>query len=223
MVGFVLESLMLCGSIFNSFVCSATAVNLSSPTLFRSWKSTRLASHLRTTIVEAARATSAAPTFFRSIDIVGDEGLPETFVDGGMLANNPVKFVLNQAKEIFPNSNIDYILSLGTGGPSVIKIDVNDSIFKGLLPTNIILVKALARIATDCESTADEVEGKFSDTPGVYYRLNVNRGLEEVSLSEWTKSNSVASYTRAYLDKEDVHRRVLKLVQKLYQAPSLGT
>ena len=207
----------------NSFVCSATAVNLSSPTLFRSWKSTKLASHLRTTIVEAARATSAAPTFFRSVEIVGDEGLPETFIDGGMLANNPVKFVLGQAEEIFPNSNIDYVLSLGTGEPSVIKINVHDSPFKRFLPTNIILVKALVEIATDCESTADEVERKFSDTPGVYYRLNVNRGLEEVSLSEWTKLTSVVAHTRAYLGKEDVHKKVINLVQKLYQTSSLGT
>lgn len=181
-------------------------------------------SHLRTTIVEAARATSAAPNFFRSIDIVGDEGLAERFVDGGMLANNPVKFVLNQANELFPNSNIDCVLSLGTGRTSVIRINGNnsDSIFKRLLPTNIIL-KALVKIATDCESTADEVDHKFSDTPGVYYRLNVDRGLEDVSLSEWTKSKSVAVHTRKYLEKEEVHKKVLELVQKLYQSPGLPT
>lgn len=188
---------------------------MSSPTFFRSWKSTRFANHLRTTIVEAARATSAAPTFFKSIDIVGDEGFPETFIDGGLLVNNPVKSVLEQAKELYPNSDIDYILSLGTGMPSVIKLNVDNNIFKRLLPSNIMLAKALIKIATDCESAADEVGNKFSATPGVYYRLNVDRGLEEVSLEEWKKLKDVRIHTLKYLEREDVHGRVVNLVEKL--------
>ena len=56
---------------------------------FRSYQSTRGSSDLlrKTKIWEAARATSAAPSFFDSIKI-GEYG--EEFTDGGTGANNPV-------------------------------------------------------------------------------------------------------------------------------------
>jgi predicted acylesterase/phospholipase RssA len=51
-----------------------------------------------TKIWEAARATSAATTFFKPITI-GDE----TFIDGATGANNPVRYMLAEARDVFNN------------------------------------------------------------------------------------------------------------------------
>lgn len=58
----------------------------------------------------AARATSAAPTYF-----VPYEYNQYKFVDGGLLANCPVEVAIQEAFAMFPNASIDYILSIGTG------------------------------------------------------------------------------------------------------------
>ena len=35
--------------------------------------------------------------------------------DGGLVANNPTALAINQAKLLFPNKDIDIVLSVGTG------------------------------------------------------------------------------------------------------------
>lgn len=62
----------------------------------------------------AARATSAAPTYFKPANIpVGDElrGL----VDGGVFINSPSVSAFAEAKRMFPDENEFLLLSLGTG------------------------------------------------------------------------------------------------------------
>lgn len=74
--------LMMC-----SFVC-CTSRETSATTLLRSYHSPRGANDLYRTvrIWEAARATSAASTFFDSVEI-GNNG--QRFLDGGTGANKP--------------------------------------------------------------------------------------------------------------------------------------
>jgi len=59
---------------------------------------------------EAARATSAAPTYFDSF-IFKDK----KFVDGGLVANNPSIIAYDEAVLIWGNRPVECILSLGTG------------------------------------------------------------------------------------------------------------
>lgn len=72
-------------------------------------------------IWEAARATSAAPTFFKRI-CIGSKGAEEEFLEGGMGCNNPVLKPIEVAKEAFPDlkqefpgrePHFDCILSIG--------------------------------------------------------------------------------------------------------------
>jgi len=63
---------------------------------------------------EAARATSAAPTFFEQFNYNSFQ-----FVDGGMLANNPTELALQEIFATDADASIDYILSIGTGEPSM--------------------------------------------------------------------------------------------------------
>ncbi|KDR66798.1 hypothetical protein GALMADRAFT_29105, partial [Galerina marginata CBS 339.88] len=72
-----------------TFVCAKNAHNMDGniPVLFRTYKSHKVHSNCK--IWEAARATSAAPTFFKRIEI----GRNQPFIDGGLGRNNPSQVV----------------------------------------------------------------------------------------------------------------------------------
>ncbi|GAW26646.1 putative lysophospholipase-like protein [Rosellinia necatrix] len=62
---------------------------------------------------EAARATSAAPRFFKSFH---HELSQKTYIDGAMFHNNPVRVADSERKILWPDSQIpDIFLSIGTG------------------------------------------------------------------------------------------------------------
>jgi hypothetical protein len=65
---------------------------------------------VRAPIWKAARATSAAPTFFVPIDIDGIE-----YGDAGIGYNNPVKEALAELHNMWPDRRIGCLLSVGTG------------------------------------------------------------------------------------------------------------
>lgn len=71
---------------------------------------------------EAARATSAAPSYFapfkhrKNFNKVGFLRAGEhVLVDGGIYANNPTKVALQEAEAIWPGRPVSLVLSLGTG------------------------------------------------------------------------------------------------------------
>lgn len=69
-------------------------------------------------IWEAARATSAAPSFFDPITV----GYPaQKFAEGGIGANNPVHYVLREAADIWPDAQdrVQCLLSIGTWNPGL--------------------------------------------------------------------------------------------------------
>ncbi|WP_434666520.1 patatin-like phospholipase family protein [Klebsiella sp. B345] len=63
---------------------------------------------------DAARATSAAPTYFEPAYIsVG--GSKRALIDGGVFINSPAVSAFVEAKKIFPDDNDFILISLGTG------------------------------------------------------------------------------------------------------------
>ena len=74
------------------------------------------------TIWEAARATSAAPSFFKPIRIHDAvDGTDEYFVDGGVAHNNPSEVALTEARSIWTNVKRFCLVSIGTGRQKTIK------------------------------------------------------------------------------------------------------
>lgn len=63
---------------------------------------------------DAARATSAAPTYFEPVKIEVD-GYKYAFIDGGVYANNPAMCGYVEAKTMFKNEMDFLVVSLGTG------------------------------------------------------------------------------------------------------------
>eukprot|EP00053_Salpingoeca_punica_P011574 m.103111 g.103111 ORF g.103111 m.103111 type:complete len:644 (-) comp15707_c3_seq4:554-2485(-) len=59
---------------------------------------------------DAARATSAAPTYFPALKRLGNK-----YSDGGIGVNNPCVVAIGEAHNLFPNCVVDCVVSLGTG------------------------------------------------------------------------------------------------------------
>ncbi len=72
-------------------------------------------------MADAAMATSAAPTYFKPIDVetIDGPGSPggrrQTLIDGGIYANNPAVFGLKEAQKIMPKGHEVLVVSVGTG------------------------------------------------------------------------------------------------------------
>jgi uncharacterized protein len=74
---------------------------------------------------DAARATSAAPTYFSPLTI-NDTVLGEkvTLIDGGVVANNPVLYAYMEAKRLYPETKKFHVLSLSTAStPYILEAD----------------------------------------------------------------------------------------------------
>ncbi len=81
------------------------------PTFLKSWRT----DYNKVLMRDAARATSAAPTFFEPAHIPFDDtGKKAALVDGGVFVNSPSVSAYAEAKRIFPDEEL-LLLSLGTG------------------------------------------------------------------------------------------------------------
>ena len=154
-----------------------------------------------TKIWEAARATSAATTFFEPIAI-GDE----TFVDGATGANNPIRYLWTEAADVLGSQqghiddDIKCIVSIGTGIPSL----------KPFGPNLKQVAEGLQAIATDTEMEADIFRKHHTKlfSSGKAFRFNVLRGLETIGLEEIEKWGAIKAATRAYVQMEEVHVQI---------------
>ncbi|KAG8685911.1 hypothetical protein FRC08_012845 [Ceratobasidium sp. 394] len=178
------------------FVCSLMAENASSSTRFRTYSATTNPT-ANCYIWEAARATTAAPKFFKAAWVLEDSGIKMRYIDGGLRCNNPTHELLDEAANFFPDRLVACILSIGTGRRG--KIELPDT---GLVPKLQLakVVKVLQKIALDCEKTHQELSERFYNRPGTYFRFNVDHGMEAVGLAEWERGSGIqadtASYTR---------------------------
>ena len=145
---------------------------------------------------EAARATSAAPTYFGPIKLRGPNAA--TFVDGGVRANNPIELVMKEARDIWDSRAIGCVLSIGTGRIHIKAFKSNAKLHQ--------IVKTMTEIATDADAIARRFrtsgEGKYLTDAGKYYRFNVEHGLEEVDLCDTSKIQHMKDFTEPYVEDE---------------------
>ncbi|KAF8149284.1 FabD/lysophospholipase-like protein [Mycena galopus ATCC 62051] len=196
-----------------TFVCTMTASNIAQPVLFRTYDSPERPAQ-DCTIWEAARATSAAPTFFKQVKI-GLPGMEEAFIDGGMGHNNPTASILLEAQVLFPTRRVACIISLGSGQLDTIAIPKGSLLQRLGIPRDVI--KAMQGIATGCEKEHERFAGHFKTLPHVYFRFNVERGMQGIPLNEWEKLGDVAGHTNQYLLTEAVKAQLADAVKSLSQ------
>jgi hypothetical protein len=110
------------------FVVAKTAADINSaPTIFRTYRGKQIRPS-QCALWQAARATSAAPTFFKAILVSIDPPLPAvTYVDGGLGFNNPSEVALQEARKIWPSCIQFGLVSIGTGRPQANSIHLSKS------------------------------------------------------------------------------------------------
>jgi len=189
------------------------------PRRFRTYPVRALAS-ANCRIWEAARATTAAPTFFKRIAI-GEEGQArEEFVDGGLKCNNPAIQVLQEARNIFGNDRlVRCLVSLGTGHPGTIGLAKPDA-FQRFLPTE--LIDVLKEITINCLETANVLSDRFKDVEKFYFRFDVSHGNERISLEEWRKVGELTTHTKNYMAGVPVVRAIDEVVDILCKPSNTG-
>ncbi|RYN91435.1 hypothetical protein AA0119_g10441 [Alternaria tenuissima] len=153
-------------------------------------------------IWEVARATSAATTFFKSISI-GRQGIE--FIDAGFGHNNPSEVLWSETMQLFPNDEHGYIISIGTGLGSVVTIkDTRKSI-----------LDALKAMATNSQAVHERL--LRSRPLADYFRFNVTKGLEDMTLSDWKQSSTISAHTSNYLRELEVERQIERCAKILAQ------
>jgi hypothetical protein len=121
--------------------------------------------------------------------------------------------LLQESRREFNERDVCCILSIGTGLRKVTALKQSEGLFRRIIPLD--LIEVLKSMTTSAERVGDEMNQRFQDCPGLYYRLNVDRGLENVSLEEWSQLANVKTHTLAYLNRPDVSRAVDEVVDAL--------
>ncbi|QRV99875.1 nephrocystin-3 protein [Ceratobasidium sp. AG-Ba] len=187
-------------------VCAMSAHAMRGVTLFRSYKYWENEAP-DCSIVQAVRATTAQFGLFKPVDIF-HHGVKLSFVDSSFGSNNPAAHMLDEAKSIFPGRDVGCIISVGTG--QTIAADSPASRRIGWSSSNEV-VQTLQRIATDSEKTSQELQVRFKDTPGVYFRFNVEQGLQDTNATDPTSLPQVAAHTMH-------HNQLVEVKAKLQEA-----
>ncbi|QRV73551.1 patatin-like phospholipase protein [Ceratobasidium sp. AG-Ba] len=197
------------------FVCSLAAENPNFVTRFRTYEG-RAHNIPNCGIWEAARATSAAPKFFKPIRIPNTQN-GVRYMDGGLRVNNPIHELLAEMVQYFPyTSRVSCILSIGTGERPVIRVPK-----AGIFPKLQLLkfVSLLKDLALDCQAEHQHVAPRFRGR-NTYFRLNVDSGLENIDLAEWENLEAVTVNTRSYMQKDavdlEIDRVVIAIMERGY-------
>lgn len=183
----------------SSFVCVSDphVMNSTSPTLIRTYEPQSGPKGINCKIWQAARATSAALSFFKPISIDDDHGFSNFYTDGGTDANNPAKIVLYEAEVAFEGRDLACLISIGTGNPKIESLKPPNFFYRNF--SRIDVAQLVVKMITDCEKPAEELRRRFGVHSDVYFRLNCDRGMEKVKLGDWEKLDAVKSFTNHYL------------------------
>jgi len=165
------------------------------PILFKNYRGATQVDEIDCAIWEAARATSAASSFFKHITIQN-----QRFTDGATGYNNPIDLVLEEACQVWPDATtrIERLVSIGTGRPELRAFGNN---LKQL-------GASLIKISTDTQNAADRFERTaFRDhhLHGKYFRFDVSHGLGDVGLESSREKGKIVAATNNYLNEHTVN------------------
>lgn len=200
------------------YAMSAHNMNAGLPCAFRTYPANANAMP-DCAIWKALRASTAHPELFKSIEI-GELGVGQHYIGGGLGCNNPTAQMLKEAATLYPDRPVGSVVSIGTGHARTIQIP-QPSWYEPLLPVGTLTIpralKVAHDIATDNERVAEEMAARFSDSEGIYYRLNVDQGMQSIEPSEWDSQNEVTGHTIAYMQKTEANRLLDDIVASVYE------
>lgn len=138
-------------------------------------------------ILEVARATSAAPGYFKEVTIGGLK-----YLDGGFGANNPCLEIFREVRNLnnFDEKCMGCVVSIGTGKNDEKRIQSKTGFreaFKTGLGKFVHYENFARKWASDSEGPHSSMVDHLEDPNQSfkYYRLNVREGLACMKLDEW--------------------------------------
>jgi predicted acylesterase/phospholipase RssA len=221
-----------------TYVVAMSASSAEGPAiLFRSYRCQGFDAN-KCTIWQAARCTSATPSFFKRmfVDVPAPGGW---YVDGGVQFNNPSELALDEAGRIWTPVKRFCLVSVGTGRQKNVEfVDIKDSdspVVKietsskrlvsrilskipgvkkvGNVPAGLAELKKIATACVEMSSSSDPVHDKMvrmanSRDPDIrrvllYYRFNVERGMDSIGLQEWKATVRMGELAARYLAEEE--------------------
>jgi hypothetical protein len=176
----------------------------------------------------AARATSAAPSYFKPMTIQGRQ-----FVDGGYgETNNPswAAWLHYKQNHNLPSDRTLVMINIGTGTCS--KTDVEPQmqqrpIWTKLVPNGIVsalgLMADLTKMATESEGPTSRLWYIADTSPEQLFieRFSADTGIDTIKLDDWQaatrtdRPSIVETKTKAYLEKPEVRERLKRAASAL--------
>ncbi|KAL6712759.1 hypothetical protein ACLMJK_009697 [Lecanora helva] len=152
-------------------------------------------------IWEVARATSAAPTYFKPVEIDG-----RLYLDGGFGANNPCGEIVDEVRSLNNQAVkcVKIVVSVGTGK------NKESGRLKNKGPTRFInFMNVAKKWASDSEREHEWQRRKSRDpiTGFRYFRLNVEDGLGTMKLDEWRSRRRLRTTAGRAIGKLRLSRR----------------
>ncbi|OTB07612.1 hypothetical protein M426DRAFT_317916 [Hypoxylon sp. CI-4A] len=159
-------------------------------------------------IWEAARATTAAPTFFPEMEFIrGDKTMH--FIDGAMGCNNPADEVVDEATALYgPDCVLGCLVSLGTGYAGPLQTGKRRSIMK-----LVELIMAMKKMATDTENVHLGLRRRMREDIDTYFRFQLRKGTEKIGLHEYKKLDELSGLMKDYIKENS--SEIDKVVQIL--------
>lgn len=174
-------------------------------------------------VCDAARATSAAPTFFPVMDIGGS-----FFADGGLEHNNPSFAIFfhytgdvrkkstrpkaGYAPQFSPHGNLDCsrvrFTNIGTGAKvdevEPEKRDRLAGLLPGIIRKVVFLKQTLAEIAVNTEEKAEFMRILDNMDENIKYeRFDANHGVSNIKLDDYSALGDIREKTGQYLDEQE--------------------
>jgi hypothetical protein len=146
-------------------------------------------------IWQAARATTAAPFYFKPLEVSFDDGYSNDYRDGGIRENNPSYCAYSEhAWHHGDEKEPTVLLSVGAGQPSTSSSDALHNVIPGLFGLFYRTRKHSEKVVMFKNLIIKEMEGqdrhRMMRTIGRgghtwYKRLDVTTGLEKMPIDQW--------------------------------------
>ncbi|KLO13828.1 FabD/lysophospholipase-like protein [Schizopora paradoxa] len=204
------------------FVVCVDVADVSKPKVFSSYSATYTTVDEEEgepiSIVKAALATSAAPTYYLPAEHAG-----HSYLDGGMGYNNPSEIAVKQLTKVYgPSAYAVNIISLGTGVRNAFPFSHSRKSFLGFrsgLSSMFSILSTLAVMSTDSESVHRRMIERFEQT-NAYFRFNPP-GLETIELDDWQSVGRAKKICQDYLALPETQARLIEVAQRLLAARAM--
>lgn len=135
----------------------------------------------------------SVPSLFLPTNI-GPRMRQQDFVGGAIGACNPTRELLNEAAILFgKDRRVAQIISIGAGMPQIMSLESSRQ------STEANQLQLLQSLLADCEVVAKELSTRLFAVDA-YLRLNVDRGMEYTSITDWSSLGAIESHTSAYVE-----------------------